>query len=210
MKRVTLFVAVVCLTASLANANLLINGDFNDPATGDPPTGWSVWAWGDGWANHENNAPVTYDGSYYFVAGAPNNGGGGINQIVAATAGTEYQLTVLSGADAWWQPHGAMTMFFLDSSDVQVGLATRQTVDPAVYGWTYDQPHPWESYTLTAIAPANTAKIKVEFDANWNTGSTWFENADLTVVPEPGTAALVALGSALLIGYRSRRNKARA
>jgi hypothetical protein len=210
MKRVTRLVAVACLAAGVANANLLINGDFNDPASGAAPTDWNVWSWGGGWANHENNPSVSYDGSYYFVAGAAGGAGGGINQTVAATAGTEYQLTVLSGADAWWQPHGGMTMFFLDSSDVQVGLATRQTVDPAVYGNTFDKPHPWASYVLTAIAPANTAKIKVEFDANWNTGSTWFENADLTVVPEPGTAALVVVGSALLIGCRSRRNAKRA
>lgn len=203
--------SAVCLAAGAANAqNLLLNGDFNDPASGAAPTGWNVWSWGGGWANHENNPSVSYDGSYYFVAGAAGGAGGGINQIVAATAGTEYQLTVLSGADAWWQPHGGMTMSFLDSSNVQLGLATRQTVDPAVYGYTYDQPHPWESYSLTAIAPVGTAQIKVEFDANWNTGSTWFENAYLTQVPEPSAAALAALGSALLLGYRSRRNAARA
>ena len=42
------------------------------------------------------------------------------------------------------------------------------------------------------------------------TGSIWFENAVLTVVPEPSAVALVAVGSALLLGYRSRRDATRA
>jgi len=204
--------ACVLLAADSAHANLLYNGNFNTPAGGAPPTGWTPWSWGTGWANHENNAGVTYDGSYYLVTGASggSGGGGGFFQTVSATAGTQYKLDVLSGADAWWLPTGTMTMFFLDSSAVQLGTATRNTVDPAVYGNNYDIPHPWESYSLTATAPAGTTDVKVEFAANWATGSIWFENASLTVIPEPGAAALFALGSAFLIGYRSRRNAARA
>jgi hypothetical protein len=224
MRRIVVLLSTVCLAAGAANAqNLLLNGDFNSPASGAWPDNWSQWSWGTGWANHENNAGVSYDSSYYLVAGASggSGGGGGFFQTVSATAGTEYNLTVLSGADAWWLPTGTMTMFFLDSSAVQLGTATRNTVDPAVYGplWpvtpenpngAYDKPHPWESYSLTATAPAGTTDVKVEFSANWATGSIWFENASLTVVPEPGTVALLALGSALLLGYRSRRNAARA
>jgi hypothetical protein len=171
--------SAVLLIASPARGNLLYNGSFNDPASGATPTGWSAWSWGNGWANHENNTNVTYDATYYVVAGASGGGGGGFNQTIAATAGVQYTLTVLSGADAWWLPTGTMTMFFLDSSGVQVGTATRNTVDPAVYGGGYDIPHPWASYTLIATAPVGTAQIKVEFAANNATGSVWFENADL-------------------------------
>jgi hypothetical protein len=211
MKTISVLLSAVWLAAGAANAqNLLLNGDFNDPATGDPPTGWTPWAWGNGWANHENNAGVTYDGSHYLVAGAAGDpgGGGGFYQILPATAGMQYKLDVLSGADAWWLPTGTMTLFFLDSSAVELGSATRNTVDPADYGGLYDIPHPWAPYSLTAIAPAGTAEVKVEFAANWATGSIWFENASLSVVPEPSVAGLLALGSVLLLGYRSRRNAA--
>ena len=179
-----LALACVLLAAGSAHANLLFNGNFNDPASGAVPTGWASTNWNAGWANHENNAGVSYDGSYYIVVG--NNwyeGYGKFFQIVSASAGTEYTLTVLSGADAWWKPTGTMTMFFLDSSTNILRTATRNTVDPAVYGGTNDIPHPWASYSLTTNAPAGTTQLKVEFASNMpggTGGSIWFDNADLT------------------------------
>jgi hypothetical protein len=212
MKKTLVILSAVCLAAGAANAqNLLLNGDFNDPASGSAPTSWSSWNWGNSWANHENNPGATYDGSYYLVCGnAWMEGGAGFFQTVSATAGQTYQLDVLSGADAWWKPKGTMTMFFLDSSDLTLDTATRNTVDPAVYGDLNDIAHPWASYSLTGTAPVGTTQIKVEFASAmpiYNGGSVWFENASLTAapVPEPATAALIALGSAALIGFRSRR-----
>jgi hypothetical protein len=211
MRKLAILLSALCLTAGIVNGeNLLLNGDFNSPASGSSPDNWSAWSWSNpgqsGWANHENNPSVSYDGSYYVVAGANSGGGGGFFQTVPATAGTVYKLDVLSGADAWWLPTGTMTMFFLDSSAVQLGTATRNTVDPAVYGGTYDSPHPWAAYSLEATAPVGTTQLKVEFAANWATGSIWFENASLSVVPEPGTLTLAAAGAALLWA-RSRRSR---
>jgi hypothetical protein len=210
MRKTLVILSAVCLAAGVANAqNLLLNGNFNDPATGDPPTSWTPWSWGGGWASHEIKPGL--DVTHGLVVGATGGGGGGFYQTLSATAGMQYNLTVSSGADTWWLPTGVMTMFFLDSSNVELGSATRNTVDPAVYGGTFDSPHPWESYLLTGTAPLGTTQVKVEFASNaFATGSIWFDNAVLTVVPEPGTAALVALGSVLLLGYRSRRNATRA
>jgi hypothetical protein len=209
MKKLAILLSAICLiTGAASGQNLLLNGDFNSPASGAWPDNWSGWSWGSGWANHENNTGVSYDGSYYLVTGASggSGGGGGFFQTVSATAGTQYKLDVLSGADAWWLPTGTMTMFFLDSSAVQLGTATRNTVDPADYGNQYDIAHPWAAYSLAATAPFGTTQVKVEFAANWATGSIWFENASLTVVPEPGTVTLAAAGAALLWA-RSRRNR---
>lgn len=191
MKAMTFLLAAFAVTG-MASANLLTNGNFNEPASGEWPTGWSGWSWGSGWANHENNAGVSYDGSYYLVAGAAGGGGGGFHQTVSAAAGTEYTLSVLSGADAWWLPTGQMIMFFLNDAGDQVGVAQANTVDPAVYGENYDIPHPWAGYSLTAVAPEGTTQIKVELACNPGTGSVWFENAVL--VPEPLTPALLGLG----------------
>jgi hypothetical protein len=210
MKKIVVLLSAVCLTAGVANAqNLLLNGDFDSPNSGSAPDSWNPWSWGSGWANHENNGGVTYNGSYYVVAGGLDawSGGGGFYQTVSGTAGVTYTLSVLSGADAWWLPYGEMRLFFLDTDNNQVGTAVQPTVDPAVYGQNYDIPHPWAAYSLTATAPAGTTQVKVEFAEPGGTGSVWFENAVL--VPEPGAAGLFVLGAAVL-GVRLRRSAARA
>ena len=203
--------AALLAAGTLNGQNLLLNGDFNSPASGAWPDNWSGWSWGSGWANHENNGGVTYDGSYYVVGGGMNydQGGGGFYQTVAGIAGDTYQLSVLSGADAWWLPYGEMRLFFLDATSAQIGSAVVQpTVDPAVYGQNYDIAHPWALYSVTATAPDGTTQIKVEFAEPHGTGSVWFENASLTLVPEPGTLSLVAAGTVFLLAFnrRSRRS----
>jgi len=202
MKKGLIVLSAFAAIAGMTSANLLTNGDFNDPPSEETPTGWTAWAWGWGWANHENKPEISYDGSYYAVAGGGQwDGGGGFYQIVPATEGVTYTLTVLSGADAWWLPTGKMIMFFLDAEGVEIGQVSRNTVDPAVYGENYDIPHPWESYSLTAMTPAGTTQIKVELACNWPAaGSVWFENAVL--VPEPTAISLLALGGLL---FRRRR-----
>jgi len=205
MKKLVLLTSALCMAATLATAqNLLSNGDFNLPGDGSLATDWSAWSWGNGWANTEI-AGWSFDGSYHTAVGAAGGGGGGFFQIVPATAGISYTLSVDSGADAWWLPTGTMIMFFLDASDAELGQVSRNTVDPAVYGDNYDIPHPCENYSLSGTSPAGTAKITVELAANNATGSVGFDNAVL-LVPEPTTAGLITLGSLLLLGYRSRRN----
>ena len=206
--------AVLLFVSPARAVNILYNGNFNLPASAAIPTGWTATNLNAGFANHENKPAVSYDSSYYLVVGNGwYEGLGKFFQTVSAAPGIGYTLTVLSGADAWWLPKGTMSMVFLDNSGAVVGTATTNTVDPAVYGNNFDIAHPWASYSLTATAPDNTTQIKVEFASNnpgGVGGAIWFENAYLTEVPEPGAAALFALGSALLLGYRSRRNAARA
>jgi len=219
MRKLAVLLSAFCLTVGAANAqNLLLNGDFETPqATGWTGTSWTGWNWGGGWSNHEikNNIPGQMNGgngTYLLNCGAMNNGGGGANQTLSAAAGMQYTLTVDSGADKWWLPTGWMSMIWLDGSGTTISDTTRTTVDPAVYGPNFDIEHPMLNYSLTGVAPAGAVQVKVEFSANNIGGSVTFDNAILTVseVPEPSAAALAALGSALLLGYRSRRNAARA
>jgi len=196
MKKVLLLMALFAVTG-IASANLLSNGDFEDPATGDPATDWIAWSWGNGWANTEQAAWGS--GSWHIAVGAAGGGGGGYYQIVPATEGIEYTLTVDSGADAWWLPTGTMIMFFLDDTEAELGQVSRNTVDPAVYGEDqFDIPHPWETYSLSGLTPAGTTQIKVELTANNATGSVGFDNAVLEVIPEPAMLTLLGLGGLLL------------
>jgi hypothetical protein len=208
MKKISVLISVLTFAAGLANAqNLLLNGDFNSPGTGTVPDNWTTWAWGGGWATRQISTPPSLtpdapDGSYYMANGGGSSAGGGEFQTVAGTAGLDYQLTVDSGAQAWWLPYGEMRMFFLDASSTQLAQSIQPTIDPAVYGQNYDIAHPWSSYTLSAVAPANTAFIKVEFASPNGTGTVWFDNAVLTAVPEPSILAMLAAGSLGLLGWR--------
>ncbi|MCV2356029.1 PEP-CTERM sorting domain-containing protein [Paucibacter sp. B2R-40] len=208
MKMVLTLIAAACYAVGSANADassLLLDGDFNSKAN------WTQASVAGGWANFENAPAVSLNGSQYLVTGAAGNGGGGsFSQTVLATAGQNYTLSVFSGADAWWLPTGSMTMYFLNNATL-LGSASRNTVDPAEYGTNYDIPHPWAAYALKGTAPAGTTEIRVEFAANNATGSIWFEDASLTVsaVPEPSSAALLALGAALLLGVGLRQQKPR-
>src|SRR5208283_5347583 len=202
MKRAfAVFLATIGLTASLAHgqSNLLTNGDFSDPDSVAAPVGWTLWTFGGGWANHQNNTSGTQDGpipgEYYMADGGGSGAGGGEYQIVSGVAGDTYTLSVLSGAQAWWLPYGEMRLFFLDAGSNTLSSAVLPTVDPAVYGQNYDIAHPWASYTESAVAPANTASVKVEFAEPNGTGTVWFDNADLEVVPEPSTIVMVGLGA---------------
>lgn len=184
---------------------LLINGNFNDPSSGSVPTGWTSDTSGNAWVNHENDPTKTYDGSYYLNIGSGwYSGSAKIFQTIAGAPEIEYTLSVESGADAWWQPTGKMTLFFLDSSGNEITNATRNTVDPIDYGYTNDIPHPWSNYTMVATSPAGTAKIEVEFASAMPDGiggSIWFENASLTApINPPVIANVYPNGNTLLQG----------
>ena len=210
MKRIALWTLAFCLAASLAHANLLINGDFNDPDSIAAPADWSTWSYGGGWANHQTNTAPNLvadgvDGTWYMACGGGGNAGGGVYQVVAATAGLAYTLSVDAGAQAWWRPQGEMRLFFLDAGN-NVLLSTNPViVAPA----NYDTGQAWANYSMSALAPAGTTQVKVEFAMNGNEGGTvWFDNAVLTAVPEPHTACLV-LGGLAVLSHCIRRTSRR-
>ncbi len=172
------------LTASAAPnppRSLLANGNFSLPNSTATPTGWTVWSYSGGYANHEVITPApgvlgNYDGSYQMTLGAANTtGGGGVYQTVPATAGLIYNLAVASGVQNWWWPLGEMRLFFFDADTN--GLATNVlSVTTGISG--YDIGKPYQQYQLSAAAPAGTTQAKVEF-AGFGGGSVWFDNAVL-------------------------------
>lgn len=68
----------------------------------------------------------------------------------------------------------------------------------------------WIANTLnfTVINDANLATIQIGFEnsqANWGGGSFYVDNVSMSTVPEPSSAALMALGLAGVIAFRLRR-----
>ena len=194
-KRIIVMLLALCLMTGIvseANANLLTNGNFNSPNSADAPDAWTIWTWGSSaWANHQNDSS-SYDETYYMAVGGSSDSGAGLYQIVAATAGVTYTLTVDGGAQAWWKPYGEMKIFFLDASDAVLDTQVAVTADPSGYDTQVD----WHNVTLTAIAPVGTTQIKIELACASGQGTVWFDNAVL--VPEPATMAIFGLGLLLI------------
>jgi endoglucanase len=172
------------LTASILlnpAVSRLTNGNFNSPNSSTTPTGWTAWTYGGGYANHEIVSPApsvlgNYDGTYQMTCGAANTSdGGGFYQMLTASAGLVYTLTVSSGVQNWWFPSGEMRLFFFDANTN--GLATNIiSVTTGISG--YDVGKPYQPYQLSAVAPVGTTQAKVEF-AGFGGGSVWFDNAVL-------------------------------
>lgn len=204
-------ITLLALSAGLTHGqNLLLNGDFNSPNSTEAPEHWNTWTYGDGsYANHELINPAAsvrgnYDGSYQMTVGATStSGGGGVYQTVGATAGVSYLLTVDAGVQNWWLPTGEIRLFFLDAADNQLSLSMIRTTDSIHSPDQYDVGVAYQSWVISALAPLGTTQAKVEF-AGAGGGSLWFDNASLTVVPEPSSLALAGLGAALLAGRRLR------
>jgi hypothetical protein len=171
-------------------ANLLSNGDFNQPLSGF----WTTWTWGGGWANRETHANG-YDSSYHIACGGNANAGGGVYQTVPATPGVPYTLTVDSEGDAWWKAYGEMRLIFMDSTNGVVMQTNKATVNAVAY----DVLWPWSNYTLVATAPLRSTQVKVEFAEPNGTGTVRFDNAVLTapIIP-PVITNVYPDGSVLL------------
>jgi hypothetical protein len=194
-----LAVAGVLLLADSARAstnNLLLNGNFNAGSTG-----WTTWA--NGWANFEipnklnpaNPAYVpslvgVYDGTLQLTVGGFGGGWAGAYQIIAATPGVQYTLTVQSGVENWWKPIGEIRLIFLDATNgiiTNVTVTTTCAINASCNGSNdvYDLGIPYANWTNVATAPAGTKFLKAEFADPVGTGSVWFDNAYLTAPVDP-------------------------
>jgi hypothetical protein len=208
MKKIVVLLAAVSLTFVSVNAqNLLLNGDFNTDIDATPgPDSWNSWTYnvggGANWTSYNNDAAGL--GSSYVNAGGGDWGDqAGWYQTVSAVAGITYTLSVDSATENWWNPEGKIAILFKDAGGNT--LADNQLVVA-----NFQANLPWATYTISAVAPANTAQINVDLKF-YGGGTVMFDNASLTVVPEPSMIGLLVLGSTLLVGrgLRSRRNSVR-
>jgi endoglucanase len=180
------------------STSLLLNGNFNSPNSGGSPTSWTTWTVdntaGAAYANHEilpssslvdtadggSGAPNNtgnYDGSYQMSLGATasDGSGAGVYQIVGGSPNVQYTLVVDGGAQGWWWPTGEIRLFFLNSSGA--GMATNVIYTTMGIN-SYNFGVPYQPWTNSAVSPAGTTQVKVEF-AGYGGGTCWFDNAVL-------------------------------
>ena len=181
-------VVLLLLLAGPARANLLANGDFNTTLGAE----WGTW--GDGWKNQEVITPApglvgVYDGTLQMTIGnSAGSGSQGMFQTVAGTAGLEYTLSLQAGAQDWWWPNGSAYLKFLDAGDSE--LASYE-IDTTADFDNWDVGVPYQDFSIGAVAPVGTTQVKIDLIEWAGTGSVWFDNVSLEVVPEPGSLLLV-------------------
>ena len=177
-----------------ASANLLNNGDFN---TGSLPNWWT-------YTPDSVNQTITvlpadafsYDNTPY--AHTMDHGGSTaavLGQSMDLSAGSQYNVSLVYRANNWGG--GGVGTWYYDSSWTQIGWewTSLYTGNGTDTGWL-----PFTSPTWTA--PANTAHIALRLDA-WTWSDTYYDNVSFNVIPEPGSAVLLGLGTlAFLINRR--------
>jgi MYXO-CTERM domain-containing protein len=200
--------SALALAAAGAQANLLVNGSFEDGGFVDQGqatmslaagsttiSGWTVVTDTTAWIDIGNPYQLTAsDGNRFldltdFPAGAPF---AGMQQAVATLIGASYLLSFdLGSSNAYGRP-AAITASAAGSS---------QTFTSALTGSNSD----WETYSLAFIASSGSTVITLQ----GQTGNTYIglDNAVLiqTAVPEPGSSALALLGLGALAGWLRRR-----
>ncbi len=206
-----LLVSVLLASASVANANLLLNGSFesgsfvppsNQTMTLSPGSsslsGWQIvndsLAWigvGDPWGLDAQEGNLFLDLSDYS-AGAPF---GGVQQTIATTKGFEYTVTFyLGSSNTWGRP---------SSLNVSAAGQSASFTGPLV-GGTND----WEQFSFVFVATDAEATIKFVGTSGVNYIGLDNVSASITAVPEPTSYALALIGL-VTIGTLQLKNKPR-
>ncbi|GAB3285928.1 PEP-CTERM sorting domain-containing protein [Parahaliea aestuarii] len=204
--------------ASMANANLIENGDFEAAPTGSPsPSGpnWGVYQTLPGeWETYsgagielQTNAVVTaHSGSNYVELDSHSNGGGSTNSVMYQTL-TDLIIGNFYDLSFWYRPrtnngsndNGIDVLWTGDTSNFLSPLSIANQVSSDYNDWV----------EYTAILEATNATMYLGFAATGldNTLGGFIDTVSLTdrPVPTPGSSALLGLG---LVGlYFARRRK---
>ncbi len=210
--RLNLLLAAALLgSASMANANLIMNGGFesgsfvppsNQTMTLSPGSsslsGWQIvndsLAWigaGDPWGLDAQEGNFFLDLSDY-AAGSPF---GGVQQTIATTKGFEYTVTFyLGSSNTWGRP-----------SSLHVSAAGQSANFTGSHaGGTND----WEQFSFVFVATGPESTIQFVGASGVNYIGLDNVSASMTAVPEPASYALALMGLAT-IGSLQLKNKSR-
>lgn len=172
--------AMLLSTASRADVNLLVNGGFE---TGDF-TGWTQF--GDtSFSGVDSFAPEEGVFAAFFGPIDP----GGISQTITTVPGVGYHITFWLQSEADVNGESAPNFFEFDWGGIPELILTDVPANP----------YTLYSFTLPATSTSTTLTFTFQnLPAFWD-----FDNA--SVIPEPGSLALVTLGGALVAFLRRRR-----
>jgi hypothetical protein len=218
----SLLLAITTSTPS-AMANLLVDPEFDGTpplllmSAVWPPSGSSIYgAWG-----AENGAIVGVDDGVTPLTAKTmlaeyTTSSGGYTQTAQVTDVSSYPASSTFTLSAYFNvnnfvpaAHAFVNLSFFDASYASLG-------GPPSSGLILDtNVSTWEQISLTTIEPLNTKYVvsQVLYDENTLPGidgvvhAGYVDSASLTVVPEPGTIALLGMGAIGLLACAWRRRR---
>ena len=201
--RLTAVSAVLCLGlgAGVANANLLVNGGFEDSTspTSTPP-GWFNIGHSDGVITYASFGTPVYEGLNYYDLGGYGDPlgpiGDGIAQSFATVTGATYNVVFglssenLSGDETLTVAAGSASIDYL--------------LSPTGAG-TFQRPFTTEGFSFVATSSLTTLSFIHTFGPG-GSNDPLIDGVSVTAVPEPETYAMLLAGLGLL-GFMARRRK---
>jgi hypothetical protein len=190
-----LYLSATGSTAVASTTNLLLNPSFESGSETLTADSWTLFNTGYRESTNGGGAflVTALDGMHALKACGPFGGtldASGAYQIIpGASPGQTWRLSgfalnfsgdPLTGPDGF----GVAQLVFLNASS-----NTIQTVESPHYV-SGTRTNEWQSFQVTAIAPAGTAAVKIQVlhvGKSGNVGSIWFDNLSATTAPDPNT-----------------------
>jgi hypothetical protein len=218
------------LRDGVLTTNRLVNGDLNAPGA---PVDFTIVKTAQDNIQFTNSAFAVHEGNQGLWLRSFNGGDARVEQVVAATAGTEYAFSAwgklqpgYSGFDPQASTDTFVRMEFLDGSGIVIpGPDGTKSFDPTTMNWPVgmDNQGEWQQIpAVVGIAPAGTASVRVAVGATGmvNTEvelpqSALFDDlsliatmagaGSLAAVPEPSSLVLFAVAFGMFgVGRRMR------
>ena len=197
---------VAMALAAPANAdNLLQNAGFEDGATGPIGSGMPNWGvWGNSGWHHDDAGKVVGTKAIKFWWDDS-----GIWQDVTVVGGGQYTFSVLAMSasdDPLWGWNGLLKAEFYNSVLGTDGAHRLAAIDVDRFYSASDPTNQWVLLTGTVTAPANADIGRIQLNiVDWQSGvhgSLNFDEASISLLPEPATVLLLGLGVTVLVRRR--------
>lgn len=202
-RHVFLMLTAAAALAAPASANLLVNGGFEDGATGNISDGipnWGVWG-SSGWHHDDAGKVIGTRAIKFWWDDA------GVWQDVAVVAGNQYTYSVQAfnaSGDLFTGWNGQLKAEFYNSA---LGTDPSQRLAEIVVDKYYSATDPVDQWvtlsgTVTAPPTADIGRITLQI-VDWQSsglhGSLNLDEASIVLFPEPAAGALLAAGAMLVV-----------
>ena len=204
MKLKSAFLALALVAASSANANIILNGNFESGAFGPDWTSTGnvqvtgpvadAFYFGGGSAAKNGNFLVAFNSGQ----AAPN---GVVSQTFGTSQGTEYAVTFDFGATS-----GGMQQIMADI------LGANGSVVKSFGATGMNAPADLKTFTFSFIANSNASTLRFsDFSGNNSINQDGLlDNVAVAAVPEPTSIALLGLGLLGVVASRRKSAKTKA